>query len=348
MLKIVRRGETWYAHGTVNGQRVRQSLGTSDKKQAEFLRTSLEERIWKRHTFGEVVVRTFEEAALSYLEQGGEGRFLEPILRYFKGQTLSSIAPGDVRSAAIALLPNASNATRNRQVLTPTKAIINHGASLNWCARIAVKSFPVPKSRKHKPVDRDWLDTFMAQADQDGMPHLSGIVLFMHQTGARRSEAVRLLGDHVDLGEGVALLERTKTENYSLRHLTTELVKRIGDLQPRCGEPVFRYTDPSAVNRAMKRVCGRAGIDVRTTHSAGRHSFGTNAMRLPGARVKAVMNAGGWKNAQLFMEIYVHDEGGREIAEALDGQRKLVDTPVTQAEPKNDYRLGKKGKSRAD
>lgn len=346
MLKIVQRGETWYAHGTINGQRIRQSLGTDNKKQAEVLRASLEERIWKRHTFGEEVVRTFEEAALSYLEQGGEERFIEPILRYFKARTLSSIAPGDVRSAAIALFPDASNATRNRQVLTPTKAVINHGASLNWCARIAVKSFPVPKSRKHKPVDRDWLDTFMRQADKDGLPHLSGIVLFMHQTGARRSEAVRLLGDHVDLRKRVALLEHTKTDEWSVRHLTTELVERIGAIHTRSGKPVFRYTDPSAVNRAMKRVCERAGLDVRTTHSAGRHSFATNAMRLPGARVKAVMDAGGWKSAQLFMEIYVHDEGGREIAEALDEQRKLVGTPVTQAEPKKGYNFEKTGKTK--
>lgn len=342
MLKIVKRGDTWHAHGTVAGERVRKSLGTGDKRQAEILRAQLEERLWKRHAFGEAAIRTFDEAALSYLEQGGEGRYLTPILHHFKGRTLASITPGEIRTAATTLFPDAVAATRNRQVLTPAKAVINHGASLGWCQRISVEAFPVPKSRKHKPVDRAWMDAFMAQADKDALPHLSALVLFMHQTAARRAEAVNLMGDHVDLQKRVALLAKTKTDEWSVRYLTAELVLRIGALNPQRGQPVFRYTDATAVNRAMGRVCKRAGIEHRSTHSAGRHSFATNAMLLPGARVKAAMEAGGWKSARLFMETYVHDDAGREIADALDAQRGPVATPATQGQKKKGFRFGKR------
>lgn len=342
-LKITRRGNIWQAHGTVAGERIRQSLGTGDRARAEELRAHLEARLWARHTYGEAAVRTFEEAVLRYIEQGGDRRFLAPLLQHFRGRAVGSIKPGEIREAALTLYPRATPATRNRQAIVPARAVINHAHSLGWCQAIKVQLFPVAKSRKHQPVDRAWLDAFMAQADGDGLPHLSAIVLFMNQTAARRSEAVRLTGEYVDLEERVAVLARTKTDEWSVRHLTPELALRIAALEPAAGAPVFRYTDPSAVTRAMGRVCSRAGIARRGTHAAGRHSFGTNVMRLPGARVKAAMEAGGWKSARLFIETYVHDaDAGREIAEKLAAATGPIGTDPAQLIPAKRYRFGKK------
>jgi len=94
----------------------------------------------------------------------------------------------------------------------------------------------------------------MAQADNDGLPHLAGIVLFVHQTAARVSESVNLLGEHVDLEKQTALLAKTKTDEWAVRHLTKGLTARIAALKPQLGKPVFRYTDPKAVNRRIKAV----------------------------------------------------------------------------------------------
>lgn len=340
-LSIIERNGVWYATGTVNGERVRKSLRTRDKKRAQEQCALLEARIWKRHSYGEEAVRTFEEAAESYLKQGGEGRFLPPILKHFKGRALGKIMPGDVRDMAMTLYPKASPATRNRQAIVPAAAVINHGAKRGWCQPISVKMFEGSKSRKHKPVDRAWLRAFMAEADKSKLPHLSAIVLFMHQTGARVAEAVNLLGEHVDLQSRTALLAKTKTEENSVRHLTAELVARIAALGLRKGEPVFLYTDPKAVNRRMKAVAKRAGIEQRTTHSAGRHSFATNVMA-SGAMVKDAMEAGGWKSARLFMETYVHtDEAGKRIAKLFDEQSGPIDTSLPQAIPARRIRAGK-------
>ena len=341
-LEIRQRGGVWYAVGTFNGERIRKSLGTRDRKRAEEKCALYEARLWKRHSYGEEAVRTFEEAAESYLKQGGEGRFLPPILRYFKGRTLGKIKPGDLRDMAVSLYPRAAPATRNRQALIPARAVINHGADRGWCAPIKVKLFETEKSRKHRPVDRAWLDAFMAEADRSKLPHLSAIVLFMHQTGARVAEAVNLTGEHVDLGRRIAVLVKTKTEEDSVRHLSAELVARISALRPRDGERVFSYTDPKAVTRRMKAVARRAGIAERTSHSAGRHSFGTNVMAA-GAKVKDAMEAGGWKSARLFMETYVHaDEAGRTVAALFDQQSGPVDTNLAQSIPQQRRRYGKR------
>lgn len=266
----------------------------------------------------------------SYVSQGGERRYLAPLLKHFKGRRVGGIKPGEVREAALKLYPTASAATRNRQAIVPARAVINHAHSMGWCQPIRVELFEVRKSRKNRPVDRAWMDAFMARADADGLPHLSACVLFMHQTGARVSEAVRLMGEHVDLGRRVAVLERTKTDEWSVRHLTSELVLRMAALGVEEGEPVFRYTDRCAVTRRMKEVCKRAEIEPRSSHAAGRHSFGTNAMEA-GAHVKAAMEAGGWKSAKLFLETYVHaDSAGKELAAIFDAQTGPVGTNMAQ------------------
>jgi integrase len=332
----------WHAVGSVAGERIRKSLGTRDEVLAEELRAIYEARLWKRHNYGEEAVRTFEEAAESYLVQGGEGRFLAKIIKHFRGRALASIKPADVKEAAIKLYPKALAATRNRQGIVPISAVINHGHQRGWCGAMRVKHFEEQKSRKHKPVDRAWLDAFMAEADRSGLPHLSAIVLFMHQTGARRSEAVRLTGEHVDLGKRLAVLVKTKTENWSVRNLTAELVGRIAALQPTPEQRVFLYTSASSVNHRMKAVARRAGLPERPTHSAGRHSFATNALAA-GSKVKEAMDAGGWKSAKLFMETYVHShEAGQNVAARFDAQTGPIDINRASNRLRSGLRFGKR------
>lgn len=315
----------WQAVGSVAGKRIRKSLGTRDESTATELKAAYEARLWQRHTYGEEAVRTFEEAAESYMTAGGEGRFLAPLILHFKGRTLGTIKPAELRAAAMAIYPNAGPSTRNRQAIVPARAVIMHGHDLGWCGALRVKQFDVPKSRKHVAVDRTWMDAFMAEADKSLLPHLSALALFMHQTGARVSEAIRLTGDHVDLSRRVAILERTKTSEWSPRELTAELVARISGLRPKAGIRVFGYTDPKAVNRVAKRVAARAGIEQLSTHSFGRHSFGTNSLALTGD-IKGTMDAGDWKSAKLFMETYVHSrDAARNIAAKFDEQTGPID-----------------------
>ena len=95
-----------------------------DPAQAEELRAQYEARLWKRHSYGEEAVRTFEEAALSYMNGGGEEAFLPPLIRRFKGRVLGSIKPGEIQQAARDLYPGRKPATWNRQVIVPARAVM--------------------------------------------------------------------------------------------------------------------------------------------------------------------------------------------------------------------------------
>lgn len=321
----------WHVSGTIAGERVRRSLGTRDEETAQRLKADLQAKLWKRSQYGDEAVRTFEEAAVSYLKNGGkggaggDGTYLPAILKHFKGRVVGSIKPAELRSMANAIYPGRAPATKNRQAIVPARAVIMHAHDLGWCGAIKVKQFDVPKSRKHKPVDRKWMVAFMAEADASKLPHLSALVLFMHQTGTRVSEAIRVEGQHVDLGRAIAVLEKTKTDEWVSRQLTAELVARLSHLGLVEGERVFGYTDPKAVNKRVKAVAKRAGILEVSTHSAGRHSFATNAMA-GGADIKDAMDAGGWKSAKLFMETYVHShQAGKNVAAIFDRQTGPID-----------------------
>ncbi len=104
-IRITWRNGVAQASGTVNGKRVRQSLGTGDPKRAAQAAAELEAKAWKESVYGADAVVSFEAAALSYMEAGGEGRYLARPLRHFKGVLLTSIKPGHIREAAQAHPP---------------------------------------------------------------------------------------------------------------------------------------------------------------------------------------------------------------------------------------------------
>jgi len=332
----------WYAYGTFDGKRIRKSLGTRDEQTAKEQCALFEARLWKRRSYGEEAVRTFDEAALSYMRQGGERRYLPKIIRFFKGRAIGTIKAAEIRDMAITLYPTALPSTRNRQGIVPARAVVNHAHDLGWCGPMRVKTFPVPKSRKNRPVDEQWMDRFLEESDRSGLPHLSACVLFMQQTGSRVSEAINLLGKHVDLEQRLIIHEKTKTEEWTERHLTAHLVARIAALNVKDDERVFGYTDRQAVNRRIKAVCRRAGIEPRSSHAAGRHTFATNAMDM-GAGVKDAMEAGGWKSAALFMQTYVHSrEAGRKVAGIFDRQTGPIDIKMAESITRKKLRFGKK------
>ena len=318
MLKLTRRPNGWYyAAGTVDGQRVRKSLGTRDRTEAAAELDLYREKLRKGRALGAAHIRTFEEAALSYMEAEGEAKYLAPLLHRFKGRSLASIHPGDIIAAAIALYPAGSGATRNRHVITPARAVINPAAGRGWCDSIAVKAFKVQRPRR-TVVGRDWIDAFLARADHDGLPHLAAAVLFMWQNGARVSETARVMSDHLDLSARLIWLARTKESAWEKRHLSLELTARIANLDKSEGRPLFGYADRHGIRNRMRAVCRRARIAYVPPHQAGRHSAVSNALA-DGASLADVMEGMGWKSADLVLETYAHArDAGRAIADLHD------------------------------
>ena len=131
--------------------------------------------------------KSLSRSAVSlYLAAGKPDRFITRLEDYWKDTKVSQINAGAIRQSAIEIYPECSGATRNRQVIVVTQAIINHCAELQLCQHLRMKRFKVESEIK-KPVTKEWLDSFVKHATR---PDVSALAMFMFATGARISEAL--------------------------------------------------------------------------------------------------------------------------------------------------------------
>ncbi|MDO1582392.1 tyrosine-type recombinase/integrase [Rhizobium oryzicola] len=266
--------------------------------------------------------KTFRQAAESYISNGHESRYLDKIMPHLGDMPLAAIYPYDVRELAKTLYPAHSNSTRNRCVITPIRAVLYHGYDRGWGPQSRLRNLKEEQPKRKKAASQTWLHDFFRQCDRDGAPHIAALVMFMSQTGARVSEALRLAWPDVDLAAKTAVLLRTKTSTYSVRHLSDQMIARFYALRQSAQRPttVFRLTDRSHVNVRIREICGRADIPYKPSHTCGRHSFATNAIAL-GNDIKTTMEAGGWKSVAVFLGTYVNPRhAGRKVAESFNLQ----------------------------
>ena len=312
-LKLSKRGQTWWVSGTINGQRIRESTGTTIQAIAEQYATTRELEAHKVQIFGEESVITFAAALNLYLDSGKSDRFLLPLLTEWGHKKIKDIKPGHVHDLCRKIYPNAGPATQNRQVITPVQAIINHAAKRGLCNAIKVERFAVEK-KIPKVGNQEWLAAFVAHAS----PHLGALAMFMAYTGARISEAVRLEWKDIDFDNQVALLHQTKTEPRVCA-LPQPLIIKLANLE-RANDRVFRYASRNSMQTPWKTAEKKAGIEHIAPHDAGRRFFATELMQA-GIDPVTVAKAGGWNSKRMVLEVYAQPSDTREAVQQVFGTK---------------------------
>lgn len=312
----------WYAEGTVGGKRIRRSLKTRSQAEAEEKVIQWAAKLQKAEIYGVESVSVFEQAALSYLKNGGDTRFIEPLLKHFRGRALRSITPREIREAADILYPLSGPATKNRQVITPTRAIINHGHDEGLCKSIRVKQFQTPKPQR-KAASPSWIIKFRREASAQDKPHLAALAWFMLETGARISEALKLEAKNLDKRKLKAKFETTKNGKTYEKAISRTLCDELMNLPSE--NTIFMYKSRHSVYGPWKSTCKGAGIEYITPHQAGRHSFAT-LLRNNGEDAISIAQAGGWKSIRLVQDVYCHETAASRRA------AQIIDKELTKAE----------------
>lgn len=320
-LRLTRRKGSphWYIRGAVRGRSIFESTGLGDRAAAEDALAIRQAELVKRSVHGDAATRTFAEAALSYMEAGGERDHLAPLIRRLGKKALAQIGQAEIEDAAKALKPKASNATLNRQIYTPVAAVLHHAARKKWCDKpvIARPSQPAGRIRYITPDEADRL--LLNAAD-----HLRPLVVFLLLTGARLSEALYLDWREVDLAEPKATFLDTKNgENRSvplhprvvaalsaLPHRTGAVFRRPAKKGERNGLPKpyeRRLGGGGQVKTAWAGMLRRAGITDFTPHDC-RHTWATWHYAA-NRDLAALMQLGGWKTPDMVMR-YTHANVG--------------------------------------
>lgn len=308
-LKLIKRhgSPCWYLRGTVRGVTVDESTKVADKALAEDIRAKREWEIVTRQIGGNRAVATFLEAAVSYMENGGEARYVKPLLDHFKSTPLAQIGQAEVETCARRLYPSLAPATVNRMVFTPMSAVLTHAAKRKLCDKPAFERPQQPRGRVR------WITA--AEADRliaCCAPHLAPLVTFMLFTGCRIGEALALDWRDVDLSRAHASFLDTKNGDRRGTPLHPRALAALANLRHREGI-VFRRPDkqPYApkddgggqIKRAFKGACQRAGIENFHPHDC-RHTW-ASWHYAENRDLAALMALGGWKTVAMVLR-YAH------------------------------------------
>ncbi|TNB46451.1 site-specific integrase [Martelella lutilitoris] len=308
-LKTCKRNgsKNWYLRGTIRGVTVDETTGTDVWERAEEIRIRREAEILDRSIHGKRKTATFLEAAVKYMEAGGETRFTGPVANHFGTTPLSKIDQDAVDRAAIKLHPKGSPATRNRQVYTPVSAVMTFAAKRGLCERVL---FERPKQA---PGRVRWLapeeaERLIAACSS----HLKPLVIFLLYTGARCSEALYLDWRNIDLARAHVSFEDTKNGEDRGVPLHPRVLSALANLEYRDG-PVFRRPDGrpyevkeesgGQIKTAFKGACRRAGISDFTPHDC-RHTWATWHYAANRDLI-ALQKLGGWKSERMVLR-YAH------------------------------------------
>ena len=264
-LKCVSRapGGTIYVRGTVRRQSVFESTGTADAERAEAYRARREAELWERSVYGARAVVTFAHAVASYLgeeERSPKTRhYVGRLLHHFGTTQLHRIDQEALDGAYRALQrPDAANASKMRAVRTPLRAVLEHAAIRQWCARPAFKTLKSPKS-----ITPFLLPEQASALIRGAAPHLRPLLAFLIGTGCRMSEALALEWAHVDI-EGARAVVWQKQGTERLVDLPPVVVAALAALPGREGA-VFR---PPVPKRGPARE-GWQGYALQNRESGG-------------------------------------------------------------------------------
>lgn len=308
-LKLCKRHKSpfWYLRGTVRGVAVDESTGLADRRQAEAVRAKREWEITQGSIFGRRATATFLEAAVSYMDAGGETRFLKPVIHELGGVRLSDIDQALIEKVARRLYPTGAPATLNRQAIAPISAVLKHAHGRKLCDYLKIERMKEPKGRIRwlSPEDADRLIRHCS-------PHLKPLVTFLFYTGARLSEALYLDWHGVDLNRAHVHFAETKNGEARGIPLHARIIADLANLRHRTGA-VFRRPDGlpyvvkddggGQIKTAFKGACKRAGIANFSPHDC-RHTWATWHYAA-NRDLLALKTLGGWKTERMVFR-YAH------------------------------------------
>src|SRR5262249_61938966 len=150
--------------------------------------------ILKASVYGRAATATFLEAAVRYMEAGGERRYLKRLIEHFGNQPLSKIDQASIDRAAEMLCQGSASSTVNRQGYTPARAVLKVAAKRGLCEWRQIERPKQPRGRV-RWITAAEAERLIAACSE----HLRPLVIFLLYSGARLSEALYLDWQQIDL-----------------------------------------------------------------------------------------------------------------------------------------------------
>ncbi|EAA8742654.1 site-specific integrase [Salmonella enterica subsp. enterica] len=234
-MSIFRRGEIWYAsYSTPGGKRIKESLGTSDKRLATELHDKRKAELWRVDRLGDFPDVTFDDACMRWLEEKAEKKSLKDDrsrmafwMAHFEGVRLKDVTEQKIYLAVNKMSNRkqleiwkikAAAAQKNgepapvysaKPVTTSTKA--KHLALMKailraaerdwkWLEKAPVIKVPSVRNKRVRWLERDEAKRLIEECPEP----LKSVVKFALATGLRRSNIINMEWQQIDMQRRVA------------------------------------------------------------------------------------------------------------------------------------------------
>lgn len=289
-------GVWWVSFIDQNGQRIRRSTETTDRKEAEALEAKWKLEAYRARQWGEQPSHTFDDLMLGYLTATAGERRSEATVRLhvrrlrqtFGGKEMERLAGTDIAAYIRKRKGEGVSSTTVNREMEVLSAAINY-AKREWEWNLPN---PVQGRMLKEPEGRlRWLTHAEAEAliraaeTEPLAPHLPPLLKLALHTGMRRGEMLGLEWRRVDLHAGLLYLEGVHTKAGKRRTVPLNAIAREAIMirtkfrAEHCpGSPWVFSNDTgehiACIKRSFATACRKAGIsdfrfhDLRHTCAA--------------------------------------------------------------------------------
>ncbi len=273
----------WINISSPNGKRIRESTGTTNKKEAQEYHDRKKSDVWRQSKLNEKPRRLWQEAVIRFLNEKRNipsYEFLVTNIKhldvFLQSKYLDEIDE-EVVSKIIETRMNEpyqrrsggksyyiTERTMNASLAT-LKSLLNcANNNWRWIDHIPkIQLLEIPKSKKHRVI---WLTKEEAQVLIDECPeHLKALVIFSLATGLRESNVTLLEWSQIDLEQKIAWIHPDQSKNAkpipvplnddALGVLIDQKGKHVTRVFTYKGKPITK-----ANTAAWRKALDRAGI----------------------------------------------------------------------------------------
>lgn len=342
-LRPPRKGKSpnYEIRGTYLGFAVERSAGTPDKKLALKILAGIKRAIeqGKIKPEGEAPP-TFLVAVKAYLQSGGDGRFLSPIIE-MEGRNAIRDLPVDAIDqtrldlAAAELYPCATAQTRNRQFYSPVSAVLKRAGVERKIKR--------PKGWRGEKA-KYWMQPAQAfaliKAAADLDAEFGFLCLTLLYTGMRISEALNAQLGHLNLDDASLYVPKTKNAEartvflppivvQAFRAMPARPTRKGGRSQVGAGVPfldrgpdakLFRFHQGGPLRKLLATAMEDAGLSFPPRYRGFHlfcHTYGSWMVQYNRMDNYALTRTRRWKDPR-SAEGYVHTQASSEAQLAVN------------------------------
>ncbi|QGZ54294.1 tyrosine-type recombinase/integrase [Paraburkholderia acidiphila] len=303
---------------TPGGKRIRQTTGTADKAEAQELHDKVKHELWRAAKFGERPSRTFDEAALRFLqESAGTADYANKALHirhfreHFGGRKLDSLT----RDEIFAALPTVNRRTREpRPVSKATKNLylstirVMLNTALNdweWVEHMPKLPAIPGNAKRIRWITREEAQRLLEAISADWM---RDVAILGFATGLRQANLLGLEWSQVDLVKRRAWIHPDQAKarrpiGVPLNAEAVDVIRRqLGKhntyVFTRKGKPIAKW-DIGQWDRAV----ARAGIEHFRFHDV-RHTWASWHVQ-SGTPLPRLMELGAWSKYENVLR-YAH------------------------------------------